>query len=100
MGSKNKRRKTIPRKAKNVTVESPAPADEQKKDKRRYLRLAVKYLPLLVLALSMSFISSRTGLINEWQTTSLNLQMRLDAPSEESSVVIVDITQKDFDEIF
>ena len=62
--------------------------------------LAVKYLPLLVLALLMSFVSSRAGLISEWQTTSLNLQMRLDMPSEESSVVIVDITQEDFDEIF
>lgn len=62
--------------------------------------LAVKYLPLLVLALFMSFISSRTGLISEWQTTSLNLQMRLDVPSEESSVVIIDITQRDFDDIF
>ncbi len=100
MGSKSRRRKAIPSAAKKVIVEPPAPAREEKKARQRYLRLAVKYVPLLVLALSMSFISSRTGLISEWQTTSLNLQMRLDVPSEESSVVIVDITHRDFDEIF
>lgn len=60
----------------------------------------LKFLPLMLLALFITFVSSRTGLLNEWQTISLNTQMRLDLPAEESEVVIVDITQQDFDQVF
>lgn len=60
----------------------------------------IKTLPLILLALLVTFISSRTGLINELQMISLDTRMRLDTPAEESDVVIVDITQQDFEQIF
>src|SRR5205085_10007204 len=45
-------------------------------------------------------VLNRAGLVNRLETTFLDWQMRLDVPDEESQVVIVDITQKDFENVF
>jgi len=54
----------------------------------------------MLLAVLFTFILNRAGLLNELETTLLDTQMRLDVPSRESNVVIVDITQQDFAQIF
>ncbi len=77
-----------------------SPKEAEAEPKISWQRRVLKTLPLMLLALLVTFISSRTGLINEWQTISLNTQMRLDMPDKESDVVIVDITQQDFEQIF
>jgi CHASE2 domain-containing sensor protein len=63
---------------------------------RRFL----KAVPLMLLAVLFTFILNRAGLLNDLETTLLDTQMRLDVPSGESDVVIVDITQQDFAQTF
>lgn len=77
-----------------------SPQDAQAAPKISWWQRILKALPLMFLALLVTFVSGRTGLINEWQTTSLNTQMRLDMPDGESDVVIVDISQQDFEQVF
>jgi len=60
----------------------------------------VRTLPLAILAIVFTFILSRVGAFAELETTILDTQMRLDLPATESQVVIVDIGQEDYEEIF
>lgn len=70
------------------------------KPKLSLWRRVLKAVPLTILALLLTFIFTHSELIKEWETISLDAQMRLDMPVEESDVVIVDITQQDFEQIF
>nr|QEO73729.1 hypothetical protein [uncultured bacterium] len=54
----------------------------------------------MLLAGFFTLVLNRAGLLNQLETTFLDAQMRLDVPDEESQVVIVDITQKDFENVF
>lgn len=63
----------------------------------RRLRLA---LPLMLFALIFTAVFNRLGLLTQLETTILDAQMRLDEPEGESPVVIVDITQQDFEQFF
>jgi hypothetical protein len=56
--------------------------------------------PFLLVMLLFVFIFNRAGLLSKLETTVLDTQMRLDAPLQESSVVIVNINQQDFEDIF
>jgi CHASE2 domain-containing sensor protein len=59
-----------------------------------------KALLFMFLAGLFTFVLNRAGLLNQLETTFLDAQMRLDVPDEESQVVIVDITQSDFQQTF
>ena len=52
----------------------------------------------MLLAVLFTFVFNHTGLFTELETTFLDTQMRLHAPAAESDVVIVDITQEDFED--
>lgn len=54
----------------------------------------------MLLAGFFTLVLNRAGLLNQLETTFLDAQMRLDVPDEESQVVIIDITQNDFENIF
>ena len=54
----------------------------------------------MLLALLFTVVLNRTGLFKELETTVLDAQMKMDMPAEESNVVIVDITEEDFQELF
>lgn len=54
----------------------------------------------MVLAVIFTAGLNRAGLLSQLETTILDAQMRLDMPSEESQVVIVEITQDDFAGVF
>lgn len=54
----------------------------------------------MLLAALFTVILNRAGLLSQLETTFLDAQMRLDVPDKESQVVIVDITQNDFEQIF
>lgn len=64
--------------------------------KRRLLR----GVPFLLLMLLFVFVFNRAGLLSKLETTVLDTQMRLDAPLQNSPVVIVNISQQDFAEFF
>ncbi|HEX8456542.1 MAG TPA: CHASE2 domain-containing protein [Pyrinomonadaceae bacterium] len=57
-------------------------------------------LPLIFFALLFTVVFNRLGLLTQLETTTLDAQMRLDEPEGESPVVIVDITQQDFERDF
>jgi len=57
-------------------------------------------LPLMLLALLFTVVFNRLGLLTQLETITLDAQMRLDEPAGESPVVIVDITQQDFERDF
>ncbi len=100
MAQKNSRRNSKLKQTENAGAKKRVlPTDAEEKPKIFWRRI-LKFVPLMLLALFVSFISSRAGIINEWQTISLDTQMRLAMPAEESDVVIVDITQPDFEQIF
>lgn len=54
----------------------------------------------MLLAGLFTVVLNRAGLLGQLETTFLDAQMRLDVPDEESQVVIIDITQNDFQGIF
>lgn len=54
----------------------------------------------MLLAGLFTVVLNRAGLLGLLETTFLDTQMKLDVPNEESDVVIVDITQNDFEKIF
>ena len=54
----------------------------------------------MLLALLFTVVLNRIGLFREVETTVLDAQMKMDLPAEESNVVIVDITQEDFQTFF
>lgn len=54
----------------------------------------------MLLAGLFTVVLNRAGLLSRLETTFLDAQMRLDVPDEESQVVIVDITENDFEQIF
>ena len=54
----------------------------------------------MLLAVIFTFVLHRAGLFTEVETTVLDTQTRMDMPAEASNVVIVDITNSDFSEIF
>ena len=54
----------------------------------------------MLLAGLFTFVLNRAGLLSRLETTFIDAQMKLDVPSEESQVVIVDITNSDFQQIF
>lgn len=54
----------------------------------------------MLLAGLFTVVLNRAGLLSQLETTFLDAQMRLDVPDEESQVVIIDITQNDFQQIF
>jgi hypothetical protein len=77
-----------------------APDNREKKPTKSFLKRLVQALPLVVLALLFTFVLNRAGLFNELETTFLDIQMRMSMPKEESDVVIVDIDENDFADIF
>ena len=56
--------------------------------------------PFLLVMLLFVFIFNRAGLLSKLETSILDTQMRLDAPLQESPVVIVNINQQDFEDFF
>jgi hypothetical protein len=60
----------------------------------------LKAIFFILLAGLFTFVLNRAGLLSQLETTFLDAQMRLDVPDEESQVIIVDITQSDFEQIF
>ena len=54
----------------------------------------------MLLAGLFTGVLNRAGLLGLLETTFLDVQMKIDVPDEESQVVIVDITQNDFDKMF
>lgn len=60
----------------------------------------IRAVPFLALAFAIVFYFNRAGLLAQFETAVLDTQMRLDAPSKESPVVIVNIDQEDFDGLF
>lgn len=62
-------------------------------------RLLKGMLFMLLLGL-FTLVSNRAGLLTYLETSFLDAQMKLDVPNQESDVVIVDITQNDFEKIF
>ena len=83
---------------KSESIESGGSADGAKK--RSLWRRVVKFLPLLALTLLFTFFFQRSGLFAELETKILDAKMQLDMPETESDVVVVDITQDDFDQLF
>lgn len=69
-------------------------------EKRSLSRRVVKFLPLFALTLLFTFFFQRAGLFAELETKILDAKMRFDMPETESDVVVVDITQDDFDRVF
>lgn len=63
-------------------------------------RSFIKLLPLILLAMLFAFLFSRSDLITKLEKLTLVVQMHLNMPEENSNVVIVEITQQDFEEIF
>ncbi len=63
-------------------------------------RRMVKTLPLVLLALLFTFVLNRAGLFAKIETLFLDVQMRMSAPEGESDVVIVEIDDKDFADVF
>ncbi|MCY7346451.1 MAG: CHASE2 domain-containing protein, partial [Pyrinomonadaceae bacterium] len=101
MARKKTRRNSKPTQTENAgTKKRVSPKSAEAESKISWQRRVLKTLPLMLLALLITFIISRSGRLNEWQTISLDTQMRLDMPDEESDVVVVDITQQDFEQIF
>lgn len=68
--------------------------------KQSFWRRIVKFLPLFALALLFTFLFHRVGQFAELETKILDAQMRFDNPATESEIVIVDITDDDFNRIF
>lgn len=89
--SRRKKRKENRRKETSATA-----ANSRVSLQKRFL----KALPLMLLAVLFTVILNRAGLLHELETTLLDTQMRLDVPSKESDVVIVDITPEDFARVF
>ena len=54
----------------------------------------------MLLALLFTVVLNRIGLFKELETTVLDAQMKMDLPAGESDVVIVDITEEDFQRVF
>lgn len=81
---------------KNRRVRGSARASAPVSLRRRLLRGLV----FMLLAGCFTLVLNRAGLLNQLETTFLDVQMRLDVPDEESQVVILDITQKDFENVF
>jgi hypothetical protein len=100
MARKTSRQRSKPKQSKPAEAETSPPLDAKAKPKISFWRRVLKALPLMILALLLTFVFSRTEAIKEWETISLDTQMRLDMPAKESDVVIVDITQQDFERVF
>ncbi|HSE15601.1 MAG TPA: CHASE2 domain-containing protein [Pyrinomonadaceae bacterium] len=64
--------------------------------KRRLLR----GVPFLLLMLLFVFVFNRVGLLAKLETTVLDTLMRIDAPTQKSAVVIININQQDFTDFF
>ncbi|HSK72894.1 MAG TPA: CHASE2 domain-containing protein [Pyrinomonadaceae bacterium] len=60
----------------------------------------IKAVPLMLLGLLIVFFLLRTDKFYKIQTSYLDALMRLDTPAKDSSIVIVDITQEDFETVF
>lgn len=78
-------------------AEGPAAEARPRTPLLRRLRLA---LPLMLLALVFTAVFNRLGLLRQLETGILDTQMRLDEPEGESPVVVVEITQQDFEQLF
>ena len=84
-------RKTKAKRAKaaeQVVTDKPKPSLKQR---------ILKAVPFMLLAMLLTFVFYRTGTYRGLETALLDSYMRLDMPTAESKVVIVDITQADFE---
>ncbi len=92
--------------AQKKTRRSARPKPEGRKRVKRapksptFRRRLVKSLPLVLLALLFTFVLNRAGLFGQLEKTFLDIQMRMSMPEDESNVVIVEIDEKDFADVF
>lgn len=93
MGRKKRYKKhpKLPRRA-GKTARAAHPA--------RFRARLLKGLSFMLLAGFFTLVLNRAGLLSQLETTFLDAQMRLDVPEQESPVVIIDITQGDFERDF
>jgi len=89
---RKKKNKKIPR-SKKKKIAKAAPSVP-------FWKRLLKSFLFLILAGLFTIVLNRAGLLSQLETTFLDAQMRLDVPDEESQVVIIDITQNDFEQIF
>ena len=90
-----KRRKRKPR-----IRNKPAAVEKNQKSSEALKWRLLRAVPFVLIMLLFVFVFNRAGLLSKLETTVLDTQMRLDAPLEESPVVIVNINQQDFAELF
>src|ERR1700674_5366713 len=64
------------------------------------LRRVLRLLPGILFALLTVFLFSRVGMLHKLQTFVIDTGMRLNNPPQESDVVIIDITDEDYNKIF
>lgn len=93
MAEKRKRAKAIIQKIKARKL-------RRREEKTTFWRRVLKALPLVFVGLLFVFYFSRTEAVQKFQNPLLDAQMLLDNPSDDSDVVIVEITQADFDTFF
>ncbi len=97
MARTKSRRNSKPKQSKDGPAKKRVPPkDTETKPKVSFWRRVLKTLPLMLLAVLFTFVLNHVGLFSELETTFLDTQMRMDAPAEESNVIIVDITPEDF----
>ncbi|HSK71256.1 MAG TPA: CHASE2 domain-containing protein, partial [Pyrinomonadaceae bacterium] len=91
MSGKRKRLKALTKKIKA--------RKQSQREKTSLARRVLKVLPLMILGLLFVFYLNRAE-YDKLGVSFLDVRMRLEHPDKESDVVIVEITQKDFDGFF
>lgn len=88
------------KRAKAIIQKIRARKTRRREEKITLRRRILKALPLVFVGLLFVFYFSRTEIIQKFQTSFLDAQMRFDNPEGDSDVVIAEITQNDFDTFF
>lgn len=99
MARKKTRRTTKAKRPEESEIRKPS-APENEPKKISFWRRLVNALPLISLALLFTFVLNRAGLFGELERMFLDVQMRMSMPNDESPVVIVEIDETDFNDIF